>query len=351
MQAYGRATSRIEAFASRHRRRALVVGLCGGLAAASPLPHLSAQTCINFAGGSNQYPAVLATTASPYIWSYTNGTSVGFGAAYDSNTHTLMVGDLNGPTPTGISIDDSNGLGDVTATYLNGVHYLALLQSNQMRLTTSSDAIHWGNPTVWTISGAGAFNNQFTPALQTYNGVLYAAYVVGSVPDNSFVYLASSSNGSSWTQLGQVSSVRARSRPTLAVFNGHLFIGFTSSGHTGQTAGAPYVGVVVTGSTFAPNVIQQGGTWGNSNTHGGIYAGILLAPSNVSGTQQLYILGQGTSSSQNLYETNSSTGNNFPQPINCSIQLRYTPTGYYYGGFTTINFQGDHNTNVWWATQ
>lgn len=334
----------------RSLRRVAIMTVCGSVLSAGPLPRAFAQ-CINFYGGSNQYNANLASTASPFIWA---AAPASFGAAYDDhNTNTLMVGDLNNPTPTGIAINTSSGLGDVTATYLNGVSYLAFLSpSLGMAITTSSNTLNWGSPHSFAVPGAGPLNALFTPALQAYNGKLYAAYVVGTLgtAQGAIIYLASSSDGVNWTQLGSVNaSVGTRSRPSLVVFNGNLFIGYTGSGAPSGAVGAPYVGPVVEGSTFAPNVIQQGGYFGNSN-HNKAYAGILLVPSGLNGAT-LYLLGQGTDSSQTLYAESSTTGNNFPAPSNCGYQLRYTPTGTFYGGYTTINFQGDHNTNVWYATQ
>jgi hypothetical protein len=324
-----------------------------GLAMVSASAVASAQACIPFTSSNEYTQTNLAGTASPFMWQYTNtsGALVSAAAYDDHNTNTLMVGDLNAPHATGIGINTGGGLGDVTATYFNGTNYLAFLSSSlgTMAITTSSDSINWSSPYALTISGAGGLNFLYTPVLQAYNGKIYVAYVQGS-GQSERVYLGSSTDGHNWTQIGAVSSIAPRSRPSMTVYSGNLWMGFTSQGVSGiSTAGAPYVGVVVSGSTFAPNLLQQGGTWGNSN-HSGVFAGILILPVSVGG-QKLYVIGQGTASSQNLYETGSASGNGMPAGTNCSIQLRYTPTGFTNSGLTSIDFQGDHDTGVWYATQ
>ncbi len=254
----------------------------------------------------------LTNNASPYV--YLLGSSRGI-AYEDHNTGNLAV-DPNPPSHgavTSIGISHTTyGLGDVTAAVVSGTLYIDFLSSsNTLQLVTSSNGVNFGTPFNMNIAN---LNPNFTPGLGSYYGQLFAAFV-SSV--NQGVYLAEY-NGSTWTTLGEVSSVAGVSRPYLAVFGNNLYVAYTT------TNGYPVTGQVEASNTYSPNVTQQSiGRFGYKNAHG-VWAGVALVPYN----GNLYMIGQSVASSQYLFGAESSNGLSYGTAVQCSpnTQLRWTPS-------------------------
>jgi hypothetical protein len=236
---------------------------------------------------------------------------------------------------------------DVQAAEFNGKVYLWYDdQYGGLTLLSSSDGLNFSTVTVQGSYGfpAGVGGYQAViPSLTVYNGKLWTA-IVGT---DRKVYVASSSDGvtfappSSSPPTQQLSS----SRPSLAVFNSNLYLGFVYS--TGN--GVAYVGPLFSGSTYSPRIAAVPGSWANSNRDTN-YAGIALQAYQGS----LWVFGQSFSSNHYLYEMYTTDGSNYSTPSavkvnNNNVQLRWTPSAAVNGsGVLYLEFQGNGNTNIYY---
>jgi len=285
---------------------------------------------------SNQ---VLVQTGSPFIYLWNGNGNQGIAFTNNDSTKHFSIdptaGSNSASTSKGIAVDTSDGLGDVSAATLSGnTYYVYLASSGNYQIVASPNGgTSLGTPASLGISGV---SNSFTPTLVTYSGKLFAAYVDSS----NFVHLASSSTGTSWTILGQVSSTTTVSRPALAVYGNDLVLGFTGPNTSNRQ---PQIGPVATSGTYNARVTAQPGGYGNSHRNS-VYAGIAL----VTHGGSLYTIGQYSGSGQFMMSSETTNDTSFPAPTTCNAyQLRWTPSAVQTSsGSTWIVAQDDSDTDI-----
>jgi hypothetical protein len=264
-----------------------------------------------------QTPMDVANNGSPFLYQGPNGI---FMVWQDHSTNTIYTSDNPGTSFAQTFLAASTAaLEDVTAARLPNNNYILvwLGTSNTFQLSQSSNGTGYngfGTQYSLSITGAPTLNGVFVPYLYSFGGYVYAAYVAA----NDTVYLARTTDGHTWTQLGAVSSsLTTVSRPTLAAFNGNLYIAYVGSSSRNLREG-----VVIVNGSFAPNVNTQPGTFSNSHYDGG-YAGVAMQQ--IGST--LWIFEQSIGDGDSLYESTSTNGSSFGNPISCpTINFRFTPS-------------------------
>jgi hypothetical protein len=156
----------------------------------------------------------------------TLGVSVAFTHLYSA--HAAMALTWSGETTIGQSSSRSPAM-----TTFNGKLYVAYVNdgSGGLYITSSSDSINWSG---------GTFTKQYIatlseeddpikllPTLAVYNNTLYMAYIAG---DGSYtLMIASSSDGINWSTGTPVSNIKSSDTPSLAVFDNKLYVAFVAN--------------------------------------------------------------------------------------------------------------------------
>ena len=303
------------------------------LAASSLVSSAQATTCLTGNGNRALTNDNLKPYASPFTFIDTGGHP---DIVFDSqSTGTLTIDQGYSNTPVSTSIGIGLGLGDVTAATspTGGIIFSYLNTSGIFDLVKSTTGYSsFGTPYSFSVPGGPALAAYYTPYLLNYNSLLYAA----SVATNGYIYIARSTNGTTWTNLGQISYDTTSSRPALGIFNGSLYLAYTNPSHQ------LIFGSLIVNGAYSPNVKNYYATFGNSNA-AGAYAGLALGV--YGGT--FYVFGQSSGSGDNLYEVSTTNGSTFSSPSNCGAQLRWTPSVVAYGNSLDAAWYDDHNTNIY----
>jgi hypothetical protein len=301
------------------------------------VPLKSLGQCYGLTTSQNNTTNV-ANHGSPFLY-YANNEVVMVYQDHNSNQiyTNAPSNSSSGPTSTGLT-GSTAALEDVTAARLQTSYYIIafLGTSNTFQLSQSANGINsFGAQYSFSISGAPTLNGVFIPYLYSFGDYVYAAYV----SSNNYVYLARTTDGHTWTQLGEVStSFQTISRPTLAAFNGNLYIAYVGSDH------GVFAGTVIVNGSFVPNVVTQPGELSNSNYDGG-FAGVAMQQ--IGST--LWMFAQSIGSGNELYEATSTNGENFGAPFACELNLRFTPS-VYLDSTGTLHSAWQQNQNTQIAT-
>jgi hypothetical protein len=175
-------------------------------------------------------------------------------------------------------ITDQNGAKSASSpalTAFNGQLYLAYRgsgASTSLYICSSSDGSTWGSQT--NITDQNSAQTSSPPALATFNGQLYLAYRGWGT--STSLYSCSSSNGTSWSSQTNVTTqnnaqTTVTAGPSLAGFNGLLYMGYEG------VAGTP-----VNGADLYVCSTSNGTTWGSQTDLGTVngaqgYDGMALA--------------------------------------------------------------------------
>jgi hypothetical protein len=288
---------------------------------------------------ANQGSPILVNRSGALLMYYVN---------HSNNTIYVDFGLGGSPNSTGLGVY-TNILTDVGAAQLsNGQMLLSYINtSGQIAFALSNDGINFSavSTPAYTSLGLPSGNSPnvgFTPALVSNNGTVYVATVNAS---NNEIYIATTTNGTSYTAVTPGTppdSLPTISRPSLTVYSGNVWMGYTAGSQRYAV-----VGNIVAPSTF--NAVSSY-TWSNSNRVAGgqtYWAGVsIMGLGNV-----LYLFGQTTNSNQNLYSTYSSTPSTStswsPQaevrsPV---IQMRWTPSALFFSN-AYLAYQNSANTNI-----
>jgi hypothetical protein len=247
-------------------------------------------------------------------------------------------------TDTGIA---TGGLHQISATIYNGLLYVLYTNPNSTFMMGSSS--NGSSFSTWMPLWESAPPNEIWPtALSTYNGDLVAAFITGSDPNDYPAWAVSSNNGQTFSGGGGlVNDYEAVSGPSLATYEGVLWLGFVSSSG-GSSARYPVVGPIY-GSPdpfeeYTNNIFSNSNTTIDGQT---IYAGMAMV--GVPG-EGLYIFAQDYFSEQTLWITGSTTGYGFPEALQPSTTqaFRWTPSAVLAPDNSTIYLavQRDSDTNT-----
>jgi hypothetical protein len=259
---------------------------------------------------------------------------------HSNNTIYVDSGLSGSPSSTGIVVD-SGELTDVGAAVLNGKVLLSYVSpSNDLEFALSTNGIKFGtavNPTNSSLGlGSQGPNTAFVPALVSNGTTAYVA----TVGANGSVYMASTTDGNTFTPLvgsgNSVSSNTTISRPSLTMYLGDPWVGFTSN--------TPGPRQAVVGDATGQDAEEVGGnvSWGNSNRSGN-YAGIALLSYN----GILYVYGQDTASSQQLKYMYSNGGSSWTAAADVGNQMRWTPSlTLSTSNIVYLVYQDDADTNI-----
>jgi hypothetical protein len=190
-----------------------------------------------------------------------------------------------------------------------------------------------------TSIGGHSINVAYTPTLVSFNSTLYMAFVSGQS-----IYLASSKNGTSFSLVSSTAlSPVSISRPALAVFNGNLYIAYTTTPENEVVSGPLFDPSNI--SEFEPSLTTYAWRLGYKSSNG-VWAGVAL----VAYGGSLYLEGQSVASSQYLFSTDSTSGTDFPYPVQCNAQFRWTPSGiadqFAVSGLPVLVYQSPGSTQV-----
>ena len=307
---------------------------------AAAVPYVSyAQSCLPISVGSTG--SNVANHGSPFLYWASNAPVMIYrnhadNVIYSSYNNAQSVSTGIATTPygmddvTGAQLQNGNHVIDWIGNNINGVQTVYLAQS-------ANGYNSFGSPYAMTIPGGSAFNLNFVPYLYSFGNYVYAAYVAGTQPP--LVYLARSTDGQNWTQLGVVSqSFGTSSRPTLASFNGNLYVQYVGAGTRYL-----YNGTVIVNGAFVPGVVSnQNGTFSNSH-YNNSYAGV--AVQQIGST--FWAFAQGVGSGNQLWEATSADGTNFNAPFPCTLNFRFTPSVLLdSSGVLHVAWQNNDNTNI-----
>jgi hypothetical protein len=244
----------------------------------------------------------------------------------------------------------TGGFGDVTAASAivsgtSGIYFVDFL-NNSGQITILSAPVSSGDPSgsftylnALTSIGGHSINVAYTPTLVSFNSTLYMAFVSGQS-----IYLASSKNGTSFSLVSSTAlSPVSISRPALAVFNGNLYIAYTTTPENEVVSGPLFDPSNI--SEFEPSLTTYAWRLGYKSSNG-VWAGVAL----VAYGGSLYLEGQSVASSQYLFSTDSTSGTDFPYPVQCNAQFRWTPSGiadqFAVSGLPVLVYQSPGSTQV-----
>jgi hypothetical protein len=337
VQSKGDFMSRLGVFAKHFAKTAQFC--IAALLAPAFFPGPAHSQTINF-GSAVQLIDNDANQGSPTIIVF-NNSLVMYYVNHSNNTIYVDFGLTGNPSSTGIVVN-STELTDVGVCVLNGKVLLTFVSPGNpayQLFTLSTDGVHFGIAYSPGNSGLGLGNQNpdsaFVSALTSDGATAYVA----TVGANHSVYIAYTTDGTTYQPLVgngiSVSGNTATSRPSLTMYNGSPWVGFTSN-----TPGTRRAVVGIASGTNAPAV---GGTisWGNSNRDGN-YAGLgLLSYNGI-----LYAFGQDTASSQYLKYIFSNGGTSWSGPYWPGNQMRWTPSLVVFGSTVYLTYQDDANTNI-----
>jgi len=280
-----------------------------------------------------------ANQGSPTIIVF-NSQLVMYYVNHSNNTIYVNFGLSGNPSSTGIVVNSAE-LTDVGAAVLNGKVLISwVAPDNNLTFALSTNGVNFGAGVVPLNSSLGLGNQgpdvAFVPAVTSDGATAYVA----TVGANHSVYMAYTTDGNSFNPLvGNGISVSLNttiSRPSLSMYNGAPWVGFTSNTPGSREA--------VVGNATGTNAMEVGGniSWGNSNRSGN-FAGIgLLSYNGI-----LYAFGQDTASSQNLKYIFSNGGSSWSGPYFPGNQMRWTPSlTVSSSNVVYLVYQDDANTNI-----
>ncbi|HEU0047905.1 MAG TPA: hypothetical protein VFQ43_09915, partial [Nitrososphaera sp.] len=209
--------------------------LCiAALLAGAIFPGPAHSQTINF-GSAVQMVDNVVNNGSPTIIVF-NNQLVMYYVNHSNATIYVDFGLSGNPSSTGIVVYNS-GLTDVGVCVLNGQVLLSYVyptfNPTYLALATSTDGVHFGTPLLQSY-GAGGIGNQypdvaFTPALTSDGTTAYIA----TVGNDHRVYMSYTTDGTTIQPLVgngvSVSAYTTVSRPSLTMYNGAPWVGFTSN--------------------------------------------------------------------------------------------------------------------------
>ncbi|MBD8514068.1 hypothetical protein IFO68_15415 [Photobacterium sp. CAU 1568] len=214
-------------------------------------------------------------------------------------------------------ITDDNGAKTQNSPALaafNGRLYLAYQGSgsDSIYICSSADGVNFGDQTKITSQNDAETDSQ--PALAAFNGRLYLAYR-GEDLSNS-LYVCSSANGTDWDSQVNVSdqngaATTTTAGPSLAPFNGKLFLGWEGAGGTAINGSAIYVCSSSDGLEWGPqtNLEDANGAEGYDGVSLAATSDTLFALYHGAHTAQLYGCAfNGTSWSTNQIDFTEANG-------------------------------------------
>ncbi|MCO7223016.1 hypothetical protein [Pleionea sp. CnH1-48] len=163
-----------------------------------------------------------------------------------------------------------------------------------------------------------------------FNGSYYAAF---SEAESKKLKLARYTRGNgSWRLLGQINSHKTSDKPSLAVFNGRLYIAFK-----GSSSNKIYISSTSNGTSWVP--AKQIRSYQSSKSP-------TLAVANVGGNDRLVAAFRG-SSSKKLYITGTYDGDNWSSAIKLSDQSSNAPYIAANGKYVYIAYKGASTNNIY----
>ncbi len=255
---------------------------------------------------------------------------------HSNNTVYVDFGLSGHPQSTGIVVY-AGELTDVGAAVISGKVLLSYVSPTlNLEFAVSTNGVNFGagvTPVNSTLGlGSDTPDMALVPALTSDGTTAYVATVGNS---SKSVYMATTTNGNTFSPLSSadpVSSYTTISRPSLTMYQGVPWVGFTTTGRLAVVGNATLNSASLTGLNVG---------WGNSNRSGN-YAGLgLLSYSGI-----LYVFGQDPAASQNLKYIYSNGGSSWSGPLLPGNQMRWTPSLTLYGGLVYLVYQDDANTNI-----
>jgi hypothetical protein len=275
---------------------------------------------------------------------------------YFNNAYELLVtnhsnndicydrGPGNSCVDTGIQTGGSH---QISAAVVGSTLYVGYVNtSNIFVLTSSTDGVNF-TPSYAPQFSVGVPNWAFTPALVSYNNDLYIAYVIGGPSSGTPLYIEvgySNNGGQSFYDAGYEYQYATSCQPSLAVYNGALWLGFlTPSSGSNYLVVGPIAGQSGSLTVYTNNAFSNSHTSLNGST---VYAGFALIGVPNEG---LYVYAQSQSGSQNLWITGAADGVTFPAAQEVSNQqFRWTPSAVLDPNNTVyFAYQGDGNTTTY----
>ncbi|MDI3255980.1 MAG: hypothetical protein QJR10_14540 [Bacillota bacterium] len=126
----------------------------------------------------------------------------------------------------------ANGLGGVGVANWNNSMYIAYTDNSgngDVWLTHTSDGVNFATPVQVTVTGSQTVYSAANPSLAVFNNKLYIAWV-DNFGDATFV---STSDGSTFgSTLGLCTNGTAMNSPSLAAFDGYLYLGYRTTSST-----------------------------------------------------------------------------------------------------------------------
>ncbi len=299
----------------------------------------SAHAQIGF-GGATQLVDNVANQGSPTLILFNNQLAMYY-VNHSNNTIYVDFGLSGSPQSTGIAVNSAE-ITDVGAAAFNGGVLISyVLPDEQLAFASSPNGVNsWS---IATPSNTSLGLGDIAPDWEEGGSALLsngATAYVATEGTNGLVYMSYTENGIDYTPLtnGPVSTYTTVSRPSLAFYNAHPWIGFTTSSNR----------VAIVGDATTNDIGWNTGDvyWGNSNRNGN-FAGLALVVFPVGG--KLYVFGQDTASSQELKYIYSSNGTSWSAATDVGNQMRWTPSlSYGPNGYFYLVYQDDGNTNISW---
>ena len=317
--------------------------LCiAALLAGAIFPGPTHSQTINF-GSAVQMVDNVVNNGSPTIIVF-NNQLVMYYVNHSNATIYVDFGLSGNPSSTGIVVYNS-GLTDVGVCVLNGQVLLSYVyptfNPTYLALATSTDGVHFGTPLLQSY-GAGGIGNQypdvaFTPALTSDGTTAYIA----TVGNDHRVYMSYTTDGTTIQPLVgngvSVSAYTTVSRPSLTMYNGAPWVGFTSN-----TPG-PVEHEAIVGLANGTNAPEVGGaiSWGYKNLNGSCAGLALLSYNGI-----LYAFAEDDTGSQWLKYIFSNGGTSWSGLNWAGNQMRWTPSLTVLGSTVYLAYQDPGNTNI-----
>jgi hypothetical protein len=228
------------------------------------------------------------------------------------------------------SIADSPALTDYSGTlYCAYQLYGSDYHSGRLYMIGSADGSTWGQPE--QVAGASI---SLSPALATFNNVLYCAYQGYERDDRSGkLFLGSSQDGVTWTTPVQISGVSMSNSPALAAFNNSLYCAYQGYGPNGQ--------LMYTSSSDCA-------TWSTPSPIAA--AQMSESPALVVFNGRLYAFYQGSGHNGQLCYTSTPDGSTWATPVvMANALMSNSPAVATFNDelFCFYQFGGDHSGQLW----